>query len=65
MDEAIDFINARPKPLALYVCSSSRATFKKGILMSIRRDAVSLTISGGRDNQRACDMERLLLRPDR
>jgi len=30
VDAAVRYINARPTPLALYVCSSSRAVFDKG-----------------------------------
>lgn len=30
VDAAIRYINARPTPLALYVCSSSRKVFEKG-----------------------------------
>jgi hypothetical protein len=30
VNAAIQYINARPKPLALYVLSSSKAVFNKG-----------------------------------
>jgi acyl-CoA reductase-like NAD-dependent aldehyde dehydrogenase len=30
VDAAIRFVNARPAPLALYICSSNRAIFDKG-----------------------------------
>lgn len=32
VDTAIQYINARPTPLSLYVCSSNRKVFLKGEL---------------------------------
>lgn len=29
MDEAIRYVNSRPKPLALYVCATKQKVFKK------------------------------------
>ena len=30
LDAAIEYINSKPSPLALYVCSSKKSVFKKG-----------------------------------
>lgn len=40
VDAAIEYVNARPTPLALYVCSGSRATFDKVISRTLSGSAI-------------------------
>lgn len=61
VDSAVRYVNARPTPLALYVCSSNRAVFDKG---GLSRLAV-LTLSRRPDPLWLGHLERLCHGPCR